>query len=265
MNVLAIVGLGFLLGMRHATDPDHVIAVTTIVSRERSLKHAGVIGVAWGLGHTVTIVAVGAAMILFRIMLSPRIGLSMELAVGVMLIILGLRNMGPLFGFFDNPRVLAAAASQNDDEAHHHHGVPHVHGLHGHSHGEDSESTPVRWLDRWLGRLGVYQLIRPLLVGIVHGLAGSAAIALLVLSTIQSVRWAVAYLVVFGVGTIVGMMLITMTIASTFSLGQKRYASIQRHFGLVSGIVSLAFGLFIAYDIGIVNGLFTGHAHWIPR
>jgi high-affinity nickel-transport protein len=107
--------------------------------------------------------------------------------------------------------------------------------------------------------------VRPLLIGIVHGLAGSAAIALLVLSTIQTFRWAVAYLIVFGIVTIVGMMLITLTIASTFSFGQQRFASLQRHFGLVSGVVSLAFGLFIAYDIGIVNGLFTGHAHWIPR
>lgn len=258
MNLLAIIGLGFLLGMRHATDPDHVIAVTTIVSRERSLKHAGVIGAAWGFGHTVTIVAVGAAMVLFRIMLSPRVGLSMELAVGIMLIVLGLRNMGPLFGTAEQPRALAAVATQDHDR------VPHAHGAHSHTHA-GPETGPVRWLDRCFGKLGAYQLIRPLVVGIVHGLAGSAAIALLVLSTIQSPRWAVGYLLVFGIGTIVGMMLITMTIASTFSLGQKRFASIQRHFGLVSGIASLAFGLFIAYDIGIVNGLFTAHAHWIPR
>lgn len=260
INLIAIVGLGFLLGMRHATDPDHVIAVTTIVSRERSLKQAGVIGAAWGFGHTLTILTVGAAMILFRVMLPPRLGLTMELAVGVMLIVLGLRNMGPLFGFAANSGTTKASAVAGEAE----HAYFHSHG-HGHPHAHDAETTPLRFFDRYLGRVGLYQLVRPLLVGVVHGLAGSAAIALLVLSTIQSFRWAIAYLVVFGVGTMIGMMLITLTIASTFSFGQTRFAGLQRHFGWVSGVISLGFGLFIAYQIGFVNGLFTGTAHWIPR
>jgi len=261
INLFAIVSLGFLLGMRHATDPDHVIAVTTIVSRERSLKQAGIIGAAWGFGHTLTILTVGAVMILFRIMLSPRVGLSMELAVGVMLIVLGLRNMGPLFGFAAAPPAMGAAA--DGSSKFHKHG-DYVH-AHPHTHAHDPNKTPLGMFDRLFGRIGVYQLIRPLLVGIVHGLAGSAAIALLVLSTIQSFRWAIAYLLAFGIGTIIGMMLITLTIASTFSFGQARFSSLQRHFGLVSGVVSVAFGLFIAYQIGFVNGLFTGHVNWIPR
>ena len=260
VNLFAIVALGFLLGMRHATDPDHVIAVTTIVSREKSLKQAGVIGAAWGFGHTLTILMVGAAMILFRVMLSPRLGLAMELAVGVMLIVLGLRNMGPLLGFAASPN---AAAGQDHSHVHEHGNFTHAHG---HSHPHDHHDTASLGIaDRYLGRVGLYQLVRPLVVGIVHGLAGSAAIALLVLSTIQSFRWAVAYLLLFGIGTIVGMMLITLTIASTVSFGQARFAGLQRHFGWVSGVVSVAFGLFIAYQIGFVNGLFTGNVHWIPR
>lgn len=265
VNLFAIVALGFLLGMRHATDPDHVIAVTTIVSRGPSLKQAGVIGAAWGLGHTLTILAVGAMMILFRIMLPPRLGLSMELAVGVMLIVLGLRNMGPLFGYAAIRKSTDAVKSGNKSEFHQHGDCVHAHGAHGHSHAHDPARTRLGVFDRLFGRIGLYQIVRPLLVGIVHGLAGSAAIALLVLSTIQTFRWAVAYLVVFGVGTIIGMMLITLTIASTFSFGQARFAGLQRHFGLVSGVVSVAFGLFIAYQIGFVNGLFTGHVNWVPR
>lgn len=263
VNFFAIVALGFLLGMRHATDPDHVIAVTTIVSRERSLKQAGVVGAAWGFGHTLTILSVGAVMILFRIMLPPRLGLSMELAVGVMLIVLGLRNMGPLFGFARAPMHTVAGTSES--QFHQHGDDVHSHGAHGHAHSHDPAKTPLGCFDRLFGRIGVYQIVRPLLVGIVHGLAGSAAVALLVLSTIQSFRWAIAYLVVFGIGTIVGMMVITLTIASTFSLGQARFAGLQRHFGLVSGVVSLVFGLFIAYQIGFVNGLFTSHVNWVPR
>src|ERR1700693_5767814 len=87
--LLAIVLLGFFLGMRHATDPDHVIAVTTIVSRERTMLHAALIGALWGLGHTVTIFAVGSAIILFNLTIPPRLGLSMELSVGFMLIVVG--------------------------------------------------------------------------------------------------------------------------------------------------------------------------------
>ena len=93
MNLLTVVSIGFLLGMRHATDPDHVIAVTTIVSRQRTIRHAGLIGVLWGLGHTITILFVGAAIILFNLVIPPRIGLAMELAVGLMLILLGVLNL----------------------------------------------------------------------------------------------------------------------------------------------------------------------------
>jgi len=92
-TLLAIVLLGFFLGMRHATDPDHVVAVTTIVSRERTLSHATAIGALWGLGHTLTILAVGSSIILFKLFIPPRIGLAMELSVGCMLILLGILNL----------------------------------------------------------------------------------------------------------------------------------------------------------------------------
>src|SRR3984885_14835193 len=91
--LFAIMLLGFFLGMRHATDPDHVVAVTTIVSRERTMLHATVIGALWGLGHTLTILAVGSAIILFKLTIPPRVGLSMELCVGLMLILLGILNL----------------------------------------------------------------------------------------------------------------------------------------------------------------------------
>ena len=261
VSLFAIVALGFLLGMRHATDPDHVIAVTTIVSRERNLKQAGLIGVVWGIGHTLTILAVGSVLIAFRIVLPPRLGLGMELTVAVMLIILGIRNMGALFGFSTAP---LKPHSAHPSSYHAHGDYIHAHHL-GHAHPHDPEKTPLRLMDRCFGRISLFQVLRPLIVGVVHGLAGSAAIALLVLSTIQNLRWAMAYLLVFGIGTILGMMLITITVASTFSLGQKRFAILDRHFGVVSGVVSVAFGLFIAYQVGIVNGLFTGHATWIPH
>src|SRR5712691_5918118 len=91
--VVSIIALGFFLGMRHATDPDHVIAVTTIVSRQRSVRQAALIGVLWGLGHTITIFVVGSAIILFGLVIPPRVGLTMELSVGLMLILLGVLNL----------------------------------------------------------------------------------------------------------------------------------------------------------------------------
>src|SRR6185369_11281592 len=93
VEFLSIVALGFVLGMRHATDPDHVIAVTTIVSRQQSIRHAGLIGIMWGIGHTVTILLVGTGIILFNLVIPPRVGLAMELAVGLMLILLGVLNL----------------------------------------------------------------------------------------------------------------------------------------------------------------------------
>ena len=264
IGLLTIIAIGFLLGMRHATDPDHVIAVSTIVTREHSVRRSALTGIAWGIGHTLTILAVGGAIILFRITLPPRLGLAMELAVGVMLIVLGLKNLGGLLTWTAKRAGISPEAQK--PEYHAHGEYVHVHGhAHTHGHPHDPAKTPLAALDRWFQRFGIYQFVRPLMIGTIHGLAGSAAVALLVLSTISNPRWAIAYLAVFGFGTILGMMLITLMLGSTFALGQRRFAHLGRHFGVAAGLISLAFGVFIAYQIGFVNGLFTSHAHWVPR
>ena len=263
---LSVIALGFFLGMRHATDPDHVIAVTTIVSRERQLSKAAWIGVFWGTGHTLTILVIGAAIILFGLVIPPRLGLSMELSVGAMLIVLGVMNV---VSFVRNLPIQTDTSSGPDlvhSHAHSHGEYIHSH-HHGHQpevHEHSDEKTPVAWLDRSLQRFKLYQPIRPLMIGIVHGLAGSAAAALLVLATIRNPRWAVAYLFVFGAGTIAGMMLITMSIASAFHLvpgGRKVF----RRLALASGLLSLGFGIVVAYQILVVNGLLTEHPHWVAK
>jgi high-affinity nickel-transport protein len=262
ISFFSIIALGFFLGMRHATDPDHVIAVTTIVTRERQISKSAWIGAFWGIGHTLTIFVVGAAIILFDLVIPPRIGLSMELAVGLMLIILGMMNVRSFF------RSVPAAT-----ESAHAHSHPHAHGdyIHTHSHGHSPEQhphtesqTPLARVDRVLQTFSAYRPIRPLIIGIVHGLAGSAAVALLVLATIRNARWAIAYLLVFGVGTIAGMMLITMTIASSFHL-VRGGQTFSRRLALASGLLSLAFGLVVAYQICISHGLLTAHPHWTPK
>jgi ABC-type nickel/cobalt efflux system permease component RcnA len=94
--LLAIVTLGFFLGMRHATDPDHVVAVTTIVSRQRTVFQAAILGALWGVGHTITVLVVGSAIILFKLTIPARLGLSMELSVACMLVVLGSLNLSGL-------------------------------------------------------------------------------------------------------------------------------------------------------------------------
>ena len=265
ISLVSIMALGFFLGMRHSTDPDHVIAVTTIVSRQRSIRHAALIGALWGLGHTFTILLVGSAIILFGVVIPPRLGLTMEFSVGLMLILLGILNLSGIMRWITE--TVTPLQSGGHSHPHGHGDFVHTH-AHGHApekHGHAEEATPVGWMDRTFGRLGLYQIVRPLAVGIVHGLAGSAAVALLVLTTIRVPSWAVVYLLVFGIGTVAGMMLITAALALPFKFSESRFARLNRGLGLASGIVSLVFGLFIVYQMGFVNGLFTHHPTWIPH
>jgi hypothetical protein len=266
ISFLTIIALGFFLGMRHATDPDHVIAVTTIVSRQQSIRHAGLIGILWGVGHTITILFVGAGIILFNLVIPTRMGLAMELAVGLMLILLGVLNLAGVTRWITHRFTPEGDGSLIHSHAHTHGEETHVH-IHAHNPEVHMhlEEHPKGRLQTILARVGLYQLLRPLAVGLVHGLAGSAAVALLVLTTIHDPRWAIAYLLVFGVGTIAGMMLITMVIGAPFAYTGKRFTNLNRGLGVASGLVSVAFGLVITFQIGFVAGLFTAHPHWTPQ
>ena len=276
IGLLSIIALGFFLGMRHATDPDHVIAVTTIVSRYRKIGHAAMIGAFWGLGHTLTILLVGSGIIVFGWVIPTRVGLSMEFSVGLMLILLGVLNLTGILQTIHN----AVSTNRATDHSAHHdsmhavHSHPHQHGdyIHTHPHKHEPEAhphlpdqTPLGWFDRHFGRLSLYQIARPLVVGLVHGLAGSAAVALLVLTTIHKPKWAVAYLLVFGLGTIAGMMLVTGAMVLPFAYAGNRFARLNQGLRVASGLISVAFGLFLVYELGFVNGLFTSHPHWTPR
>ena len=258
---------GFFLGMRHATDPDHVIAVTTIVSRQRSVWAAAWTGALWGIGHTLTILAVGTAIIVFGLVIPPHVGLGMEFSVALMLVLLGVLT---LTGVTGRIREAQAGVSHGDHHAESH-AHPHAHGdyvhshVHGHApdeHGHAEAATPQARLDRALAGWSAYQILRPLVVGLVHGLAGSAAVALLVLAAIRDPWWATAYLVIFGAGTIAGMMLITAAVAVPFAVTARRFAGLNRHLATATGVLSLAFGLWMAYQIGVVGGLFSVAPHW---
>lgn len=246
-GLLLITGLGLILGMRHSTDADHVVAISTIVTRQKSIRGAAIVGSVWGIGHTITIFVVGSLIILFKVEIPPRVGLSMEFCVAVMLVLLGVLNlsgaMQKITRFFTRARVQEPTTSM-------------------------PSSPSGSWLSNngtAFGQLGIYHCIRPLVIGLVHGLAGSAAVALLVLSTIHDPVWATLYLLIFGAGTMLGMMVMTAAMAMPLNLAGERSATLSRYLGTVSGMASLCFGSFLIFQLGIMGGLFTSHPVWTPR
>jgi ABC-type nickel/cobalt efflux system permease component RcnA len=248
--VLLVSGLGLILGMRHSTDADHVVAISTIVSKQRSIRSAAFIGSVWGLGHTITIVVVGSLIILFGVEIPPRLGLSMEFSVALMLILLGLLNLTGVM-----QKVTAYFTPASDGSAPSGKAVV----------AREGKTTIERLHESSVGRFGWYQCLRPLAIGLVHGLAGSAAVALLVLSTIHNPVWATVYLFIFGAGTMVGMMCMTTAIALPLAYAGDRFSLLSRYLGVASGMVSLCFGTFLVYHLGFVGGLFTGHPQWTPQ
>jgi high-affinity nickel-transport protein len=244
--LLFVIGLGLILGMRHSTDADHVVAISTIVSKQRSIRGAALIGSVWGLGHTITIFIVGALIILFSVQIPVRVGLSMELSVAVMLVILGLLNLSGLMQKITSRFTPSFTTSKVDNA-------------------DVFTTSAAKSIRKTVRSLGLYQCIRPLVIGLVHGLAGSAAVALLVLSTIHDPRWATLYLLIFGAGTMVGMMCMTTAIAVPLRYAGNRFGQLSRYLGAMSGIVSVCFGSFLIYQLGFLGGLFTSHPQWTPR
>jgi high-affinity nickel-transport protein len=266
--------------MRHATDPDHVIAVTTILSTERRFAAAARVGAIWGLGHTVTVLIVGSAIIIFKIAIPVRLGAAMEFTVAIVLILLGWSTLSgrrhPRRG--DAPH--DAPGDKPDPSqpltVHRH---SHRHGLmthsHSHAHQPDlgdpnvrhnvSHKTHLIETDHQQSRHHRRRIWRSFLVGLAHGTAGSAAIALLVLSAIPTPQWAMLYLLVFCLGTIVGMSLLTIMIAVPFIASAQRLMRLHEYLITGAGAASLAFGLFLGYRIGFVDHLFAANPIWIPR
>jgi nickel/cobalt exporter len=247
--ILFVTGLGLVLGMRHSTDADHVVAISTIVSKQRSIRNAAFIGSVWGLGHTITIFVVGSLIILFGVEIPPRLGLSMEFSVALMLILLGVLNLSGVMQRITSFLTPAMAGPKQSPATER----------------EQSTTRIERFLENSVGRFGLYQCLRPLIIGLVHGLAGSAAVALLVLSTIHNPVWATFYLLIFGAGTMIGMMCMTAAIAVPLTFAGDRFVKLSQYLGTASGMVSLCFGSFLVYQLGFLGGLFSSHPQWTPR
>ena len=262
LELFSILMVGFVLGMRHATDADHVIAVSTIVSRHKDLLSASLIGVAWGIGHSLTLLLVGGAIVLFGLVIPARLGLSLEFAVGVMLVILGVWTVRGALQRSKAGQMRYRAAGHAHTHAHgdYAHFHSHGHGLHAHGHAE--QANPQARLDLRFGRIASYRYLRPLVVGIVHGLAGSAAVALLVLPLVRDPWWGMAYLGCFGLGTIAGMLMITTAIAAPFVAASRRHPNFNNRLRLAAGALSVGFGVYVMVQIGFGSELFVARPLW---
>ena len=236
--------LGFVLGLQHATDPDHLVAVATIVTRERRFADGALIGTLWGLGHTLTLAAAGAAIIALGLTPGPAVGTGLELIVAAMLIVLGVWRLRDAARGFDAVPAEHLTADHDHGlvEAVHSHAHAHGSGAHRHPHLHPSRRLLAAWRD---GRLP----LRALVVGAVHGMAGSAAVSLLVLATVRSAAGAALYLAVFGFGTIVGMTALTAAMAYPVSLA-LRVQRARRVLAVGAGVGSIGFG--IAYAIHVL-------------
>ncbi|MBI1983742.1 MAG: urease accessory protein UreH [Acidobacteria bacterium] len=226
-------GLGFVLGLRHALDADHLAAVSTIVTEERSLLRSSMVGVFWGAGHTAALLVFGLAVAAFRVALTPRLSQFLEFVVGCMLIYLG---TSVLF------KLVKGQAIDVHAHDHEHQGVAHSH-LHLHL-GKMEHTHEHRTL-----RLGG----KPFVVGVVHGLAGTAALMMLVVGAIPSLFLAAAYILIFGVGSIGGMVVMSLLMTLPLALAAQRVRLIERVIRLAAGLFSLGFGFYLAWEVGLIQ------------
>jgi cadmium resistance protein CadD (predicted permease) len=220
VSVDSVVALGFVLGLRHATDADHLAAISTIVTERRSLRSSLLVGSVWGVGHTLALLLAGVSVVLLRYQMTDRMAHAFELGVGMMLVLLG-------------ANVLRTLAHRGARQRHDHATVA------SHSHS-----------NAWL-------VARPLLVGMVHGLAGSAPLLLLTLAVVSSPFAAFLYIAVFGVGSIVGMATMSVLLSVPAHLALEHFARTHVALRGLSGLFSVTLGLFIMYENGVLNRLFA--------
>jgi high-affinity nickel-transport protein len=218
MDALIVAGLGFALGLRHAADADHVVAVTAIAARYRRVGPAALVGALWGLGHTLTLCVVGGLLIALNLVVPPRVGLALEFTVGIALLVVGVANLAGRGGFL--------GAGQDEGR------LPHG---------------------------------RAFALGIVHGLAGTAAVTLLVLATVRDPWAGLAYLGVFGLGTILGMVLVTLAFTAPAAALSSRFPWSGAGLRRATGLVSIGLGAWVMFEAGVLGGLFSAAPRFIPH
>jgi len=229
-STLTLLGLGLLFGLKHATEVDHVVAVSTIASQQRNVLRSALVGVLWGAGHTASLLIVGVIVLSLRIAIPKSVSHWLEFCVALMIVGLGATALW---------RALRKRSDLHVHE-HSHEGVSHVHI---HFHESETRHKPERKHSHAVSIVG----IKPVLIGMMHGLAGSGALTLLVLTQIDSAWVGFLYLAIFGFGSIVGMLLMSGLIGLPFALTSRTVSSLHQRMQMAAGIVSIAFGLWYAY------------------
>ncbi len=231
--VWTTLALGFVLGLRHALDADHVAAVATFSTEEKNLWRSSLVGAYWGAGHTAALLIFGAVIVSLRLVITERISQFLEFAVGCMLIVLGVNVLRKLV----RTAALHVHTHQHDGSRH----------SHLHVHLGSQEHVHRHHVLRVAGR--------PFVVGVVHGLAGTAAVLLLVVGAIPSALLAIGTILIFGLGTIGGMMAMSLLMSVPLAYAASRIQTAERVLRFAAGAFSLAFGVFLAWDVGFIQAL----------
>jgi sulfite exporter TauE/SafE len=213
VSLQSILALGFVLGIKHAIEPDHVIAISTIASQSKKLSRSSLSGVFWGIGHTATLFIIGIILLLMKGEIPEKWAMSLEFLVGIMLVYLGMTS------------ILSFKNKQKR--------------VHNHNH-----------------RYYNISYLKSTIIGLVHGLAGSGAMVLLTMSTVKSVGEGAIYILVFGTGTVIGMLFFTTIIGIPFVLSAKKL-SLNKNLTTLTGGISTIFGIYYMYNLGVTEGLFN--------
>lgn len=239
IDILSVLGVGLVFGLKHATEVDHVVAVSTIVSQQRNLWRSTLVGAMWGAGHTASLLITGVIVLSLRIAIPEQVSKWLEFGVALMIIGLGAIALW------------RSLLKRNDVHVHEHShdGVSHVHV---HFHESETRHRKERPHSHVISAVG----LKPIFIGAVHGLAGSGALTLLVLSQIQSAWVGFFYLAVFGLGSIVGMILMSGLVGLPFTLSARNIGRAHFYLHAAAASLSIAFGLWYAYAKGFASGLF---------
>lgn len=241
LGLIAALALGLVLGLKHSLDPDHVVAVSTIVSEYRNPLRSFWVGVSWGLGHTTTLLLIGVVIIALRLTIPDRLALLFEFFVGIMLVGLGAQVV---YSFM------------NKKVHQHAHGHPEESHQHYHSHAPDQDVATAVMHHPAVNIGKPFFRKKSYLVGTVHGVAGSAALTLLILASIDSAFAGMVYILLFGLGSVLSMGIMTIFISLPFVVSADRMPNMNRMIQIGVGTLSIIFGGFLMYQIGFVEGLF---------
>ena len=225
LSTITVLVFGFLLGLKHAVEADHLAAVSTIVAERKNLWSSTFIGGFWGVGHTITLLVIGALVIFLKFQISETWEARLEAIVGVMLVVLGINALRKLF-----------QKEKIHVHTHEHEGHKHTH-LHTH---EDEKKEETHHI--------LKSSPRSILVGMIHGVAGSAALMLLIVPTIESSAIAMFYILIFGVGSIGGMMLMSLLIGLPLHLTAGKFEVLNKGILALAGLFSFGLGIFIVYE-----------------